>query len=770
MKRKVLLLIAVALSAGISATSAMDVKAADSEIFVPDTYLRQVICDTLGKAYDSAITEEEMLSITELNSDSLPLIESPAEDLKDFNRGIESLEGLQYAKNLTSLDLSENRISDLGPLAELKNLSYLELDRNNIRDLTPLAGLDSLEHLNIYNNFLESVEPLSELYNLQFLDMHYANREGTVIDHTPLSSLTNLTYLSVESNYLTDISFLEPLADSGNLKTILVRANSITDFSPLSDLLYKEYSQMYPNGMPGFESPESTDIMVGTNNQSPWGETLEVNAPASGGEIRIALPEIKGFEQVEEYYAFFMSMMEMNTLKQLSLETNDDDIHISYDDSTNEAVFEFPQNIVGSSKDINTRLLLGIYGTDFEAQFPIHISQPTRLSATLNIENGTKNLLFINSQEEDCISSDYVTGTVLNADGTPCVLEDVQITFEGTCEFMNRYSQDMFSAKDIQIDGNTFRFRVAQDRTKGFDSNFLLNPTITFRLSGDNTDYTLERGSLKIHNVYVSNESPVIPEAGLSFDVSSAKDGSYTSEIFTLGFPSTQRTIQSVTVIDEDGSRLTPILTEDRTGLTVAVSGKEALKKNYTISLSFYPLTEDIWDAPVELSFQPKLIYSAVNPAIESQLSLSPLSLKTGEATNLTLTYQDTSCSSFTAVPQNPELLDISGTTAKGLRAGTVDIHISDITIPYPVDGEIMDVSYLPGRTFTAVIREDSSSEDNINIDQTPETPASSGNTDTADTQTAPQTGDTHIVICWLFIALLASLGIAVTVKKKYSK
>ena len=258
----------------------------------------------------------------------------------------------------------------------LKNLSYLELDRNNIRDLTPLAGLDSLEHLNIYNNFLESVEPLSELYNLQFLDMHYANREGTVIDHTPLSSLTNLTYLSVESNYLTDISFLEPLADSGNLKTILVRANAITDFSPLSDLLYKEYSQMYPNGMPGFESPESTDIMVGTNNQSPWGETLEVNAPASGGEIRIALPEIKGFEQVEEHYAFFMSMMEMNTLKQLSLETNDDDIHISYDDSTNEAVFEFPQNIVGSSKDINTQLLLGIYGTDLKPSFPFTFLSP----------------------------------------------------------------------------------------------------------------------------------------------------------------------------------------------------------------------------------------------------------------------------------------------------------------------------------------------------------------------------------------------------------
>ena len=95
MKRKVLLLIAVALSAGISATSAMDVKAADSEIFVPDTYLRQVICDTLGKAYDSAITEEEMLSITELNSDSLPLIESPAERSRPSSEGRALLKVIQ---------------------------------------------------------------------------------------------------------------------------------------------------------------------------------------------------------------------------------------------------------------------------------------------------------------------------------------------------------------------------------------------------------------------------------------------------------------------------------------------------------------------------------------------------------------------------------------------------------------------------------------------------------------------------------------------------
>nr|WP_252192464.1 leucine-rich repeat domain-containing protein [Pseudoflavonifractor sp. MCC625] len=61
---------------------------------------------------------------------------------------------MQYAVNLKSLDLSENSITDLSPLAGLENLTYLELDRNNITDLAPLSGLTGLEHLNLYNNLI----------------------------------------------------------------------------------------------------------------------------------------------------------------------------------------------------------------------------------------------------------------------------------------------------------------------------------------------------------------------------------------------------------------------------------------------------------------------------------------------------------------------------------------------------------------------------------------------------------------------------------------
>ena len=65
-------------------------------------------------------------------------------------------------------------------------------------------------------------------------------------------------------------------------------------------MLYQEYQEMYPSGMPGLEEPQETSIMVGTNNQTPLSEPLQIQAPSEGGEIRIALPEFSGFEKVEE--------------------------------------------------------------------------------------------------------------------------------------------------------------------------------------------------------------------------------------------------------------------------------------------------------------------------------------------------------------------------------------------------------------------------------------------------------------------------------------
>ena len=77
------------------------------------------------------------------------------------NLNIQSLEGLQFASNLRFLDVSNNSISDISPLAGLDaTLETVDLENNDIFDITALRGLVFLRFLNICGNRITSLEPL----------------------------------------------------------------------------------------------------------------------------------------------------------------------------------------------------------------------------------------------------------------------------------------------------------------------------------------------------------------------------------------------------------------------------------------------------------------------------------------------------------------------------------------------------------------------------------------------------------------------------------
>lgn len=65
---------------------------------IPDEALRKVVCAALGKdsSADVTITQEDMASLTALDAAGTDVV---------------SIEGLQYAVNLESLDLSRTRIA-----------------------------------------------------------------------------------------------------------------------------------------------------------------------------------------------------------------------------------------------------------------------------------------------------------------------------------------------------------------------------------------------------------------------------------------------------------------------------------------------------------------------------------------------------------------------------------------------------------------------------------------------------------------------------------
>ena len=183
---------------------------------IPDPNLRAVIAEALGKSPNAPITVEEMERLGRLDA---------------RNRDIQDLTGLQFAINLRSrLDLRDNQISDISPIAGLTELRELEINRNTISDISPVRGLTNLTLLVLKGNQIADISPITGLINLRRLYLD----DNLFSDLSPLRGLTNLEELHFSQNK--GVSDLSPLAGLVNLKTIGSWGHSVSDLSPLAGL------------------------------------------------------------------------------------------------------------------------------------------------------------------------------------------------------------------------------------------------------------------------------------------------------------------------------------------------------------------------------------------------------------------------------------------------------------------------------------------------------------------------------------------------------
>ncbi len=168
---------------------------------------------------------------------------------------ITNLSGLQYAINLTWLELSDNNISDLKPLSGLTKLTYLDLGMNKISDLSPLSPLDNLSTLYLNGNKITDIKVVSKMKKLEELDLS-SNQitdisalagltnlnslyllKNKISSITSLGALTKLCYLDISSNTVVDITTLSKLTSLGMDEGVLnLSGNQITNISALSKL------------------------------------------------------------------------------------------------------------------------------------------------------------------------------------------------------------------------------------------------------------------------------------------------------------------------------------------------------------------------------------------------------------------------------------------------------------------------------------------------------------------------------------------------------
>ena len=202
---------------------------------IPDPNLRAAIEKVLGKAPGTTITATEMATLTRLEA---------------RNANITDLTGLEFATNLTSLNLgpekvanewrNSNAVKDLSPLAGLTQLTLLHLPGNSISDISAVAGLTNLTWLNLWGNSISDISPVVGLTKLT--DLYLG--DNNISDLSPLAGLTNLTRLSLSYNSISDSSALAGLT---NLTWLKLDRNSISDIAALVNLTNLTHLELYVN-------------------------------------------------------------------------------------------------------------------------------------------------------------------------------------------------------------------------------------------------------------------------------------------------------------------------------------------------------------------------------------------------------------------------------------------------------------------------------------------------------------------------------------------
>lgn len=354
------------------------VKPAKKYVEIEDAKLLKVINKNLGKnrADNQKVTVEEMESLTELSiflkedgsadfseSAKYSILGKPAslKGTKDFKfavtRGMKSIKGLEYAKNLKKLKLNENEISDISPLKNLTKLEYLEIQRNRIVDVNPLKNLTNLKFLKLYNNLIEDIAPLSNLTNLTGLDLHYnVTVDGDeshkiiskgITDISALKNLKKLEFLDISANRIEDISILK---NFDKIKDLDFSGNRVKNYEGLGDYIAERLGKALNEGIGSIQfSGQTID----------FGSTVEVKEK----EVIFTTP-FKGIKELGNSLAqVFGSEDPLNAFGEIK--TNVEGIEASYDLDTNKIKLTVSDGVItkynGKELDLNLKMSLEEY-------------------------------------------------------------------------------------------------------------------------------------------------------------------------------------------------------------------------------------------------------------------------------------------------------------------------------------------------------------------------------------------------------------------------
>jgi Leucine-rich repeat (LRR) protein len=227
--------------------------------------------------------------------------------------------------NLAALDLDDNGLEDIGPIASLTNLTSLGLSYDKFlpEDLDlVLASLVNLVELNLTGNHLTELGNITTLANLERLYLG----DNQLSDISGLKNCTKLVYLDLHKNKITDVS---ALAELENLEFVDLFDNDVSDFTPLAAVVtvYREtdtdgdnmlddwernyFGGLSHNGMSDTDKDGLTDLQEYQAGTNPTNTDTDADGMPDGWEVAHGLnalsddaqgdPDGDGLSNLAEY-------------------------------------------------------------------------------------------------------------------------------------------------------------------------------------------------------------------------------------------------------------------------------------------------------------------------------------------------------------------------------------------------------------------------------------------------------------------------------------
>ena len=243
--------------------------AQEKEHWMPDPNLRKAVRQTQDIPENVPLTMRDLQRLT---------------GLVILGTDISNLRGLERAKNLRFLHISNSTVSDLTPLENLVSLKVLKFYENQILDIRPLARLTNLEVLNLATNQIQNISPLAALVNLRELDL----KHNQIRDVSPLAGLVNLKKLNLDYNQISDLSPLVGLANLENVSFHRGHEGSLLTTLPASKL--KEFGFDSVCDLPGVPIRERIENREYPSIFSAWQNII--NLPELSWNERVAYHDL----------------------------------------------------------------------------------------------------------------------------------------------------------------------------------------------------------------------------------------------------------------------------------------------------------------------------------------------------------------------------------------------------------------------------------------------------------------------------------------------